>query len=585
MDLRRWSWLTIVLAMALVLGTFAGAVFAGAADPTYWDGVQNPTFPPCVALKIDPPVSGTYYFDGGVSITITTYNTDMGQEFDWSSNASFGHVFVKGGPGGNIYAYDPMVKSGTGLHAPLAPSGKWAGLSHITFYYCFVATPAIDIEKATNGHDADSPTGPMIYVGDSVTWTYAVTNTGNVPLTQIVVTDSVAGVAPAYISGDDGDGIMEPGDVWYYAATGTAVAGQYANLGTVTGKYGPAVTVTDNDPSHYFGAAPAIDIEKHTNGQDADEPTGPMILVGQPVAWTYIVTNTGNVPLTNIQVVDDQGVVVTLPGTTLGVGESMTGTASGVAVAGQYANLGTVTGQWNGHPVTDADPSHYFGEERTPECFSQTAWAADGAAGSFRFTDNNWATYVTHIKGSQGVTEYDLYAGQTYLAGKIQVWEENGYLKVKYVVEGTAYKPGWQGEWVKMTEAHVAVGAQVKNIPSNKAGPIPGRFAYKWTGESDTATISIPLTKVPEGEFILAAHSVVWWCGYPADELAPMAKAAVTDSEAESQAGESEGQVLVGLERASEKVAGKPGKAASVIETLITGGKPGKAIGTSHKAK
>jgi hypothetical protein len=571
--------------MALVLGTLAGAVFAGAADPTYWDGVQNPTFPPCVALKIDPPVSGTYYFDGGVSITITTYNTDMGQEFDWSSTASFGHVFVKGGPGGNIYAYDPMVKSGAGLHAPLASSGKWAGLSHITFYYCFVATPAIDIEKATNGHDADSPTGPMIYVGDSVTWTYAVTNTGNVPLTQIAVTDSVAGVAPAYISGDDGDGIMEPGDVWYYAATGTAVAGQYANLGTVTGKYGPAVTVTDNDPSHYFGAAPAIDIEKHTNGQDADEPTGPMILVGQPVAWTYIVTNTGNVPLTNIQVVDDQGVVVTLPGTTLGVGESMTGTASGVAVAGQYANLGTVTGQWSGHPVTDADSSHYFGEERTPECFSQTAWAADGVAGSFRFTDNNWATYVTHIKGSQGVTEYDLYAGQTYLAGKIQVWEEDGYLKIKYVVEGTAYKPGWQGEWVKMTEAHVAVGAQVKNIPSNKAGPIPGRFAYKWTGESDTATVSIPLTKVPEGEFILAAHSVVWWCGYPADELAPMAQAAVTDSEAEDQAGESEGQVLVGLERASEKVAGKPGNAASVIETLITGGKPGKAIGPSHKAK
>jgi hypothetical protein len=367
-------------------------------------------------------------------------------------------------------------------------------------------------------------------------------------------------------------------------ASGVAVAGQYANLGTVTGQWN-GHPVTDADPSHYFGAAPAIDIEKHTNGQDADEPTGPMILVGQPVAWTYIVTNTGNVPLTNIQVVDDQGVVVTLPGTTLGVGESMTGTASGVAVAGQYANLGTVTGQWSGHPVTDADPSHYFGEERTPECFSQTAWAADGVAGSFRFTDNNWATYVTHIKGSQGVTEYDLYAGQTYLAGKIQVWEEDGYLKIKYVVEGTAYKPGWQGEWVKMTEAHVAVGAQVKNIPSNKAGPIPGRFAYKWTGESDTATVSIPLTKVPEGEFILAAHSVVWWCGYPADELAPMAQAAVTDSEAEDQAGESEGQVLVGLERASEKVAGKPGNAASVIETLITGGKPGKAIGPSHKAK
>ena len=47
--------------------------------------------------------------------------------------------------------------------------------------------PSIDIEKATNGHDADSPTGPEVTVGDAVSWTYVVTNTGEVALANVVV--------------------------------------------------------------------------------------------------------------------------------------------------------------------------------------------------------------------------------------------------------------------------------------------------------------------------------------------------------------------------------------------------------------
>ena len=37
-------------------------------------------------------------------------------------------------------------------------------------------------------------------------------------------------------------------------ATGTAVLGQYANLGTTTGDAPDGTTVTDEDPSHYYGA-------------------------------------------------------------------------------------------------------------------------------------------------------------------------------------------------------------------------------------------------------------------------------------------------------------------------------------------
>ena len=57
--------------------------------------------------------------------------------------------------------------------------------------------------------------------------------------------------------------------------------------------------------------APAIQIEKATNGSDADAPPGPSIPIGDPIAWTYRVTNTGNVTLSSLVVTDDRGVAVT----------------------------------------------------------------------------------------------------------------------------------------------------------------------------------------------------------------------------------------------------------------------------------
>jgi hypothetical protein len=152
-----------------------------------------------------------------------------------------------------------------------------------------------------------------------------------------------------------------------------AEAGQYANLGTVVGHYGD-VEVSDSDPSHYLGVippAPAIDIEKATNGEDADEPTGPEILVGDPVEWEYVVTNTGDVDLTDVTVTDDQlGAICGV--SFLAVGDSFTCTVSGVAEAGQYANLGTVVGHYGDVEVSDSDPSHYFGVEPEPPCIGLT---------------------------------------------------------------------------------------------------------------------------------------------------------------------------------------------------------------------
>ena len=106
---------------------------------------------------------------------------------------------------------------------------------------------------------------------------------------------------------------------------------------------------------------PGVDIEKLTNGQHADQMPGASIRVGSPVTWTYVVTNTGTVSLTNITVKDDQNVTVNCPKTMLAVNESMTCTGSGVATIGLYRNVGTVTASSSLGPFTDSDASHYLG--------------------------------------------------------------------------------------------------------------------------------------------------------------------------------------------------------------------------------
>jgi hypothetical protein len=228
---------------------------------------------------------------------------------------------------------------------------------------------AIDIEKSTNGEDADEETGPEITVGDPVEWTYEITNTGDLPLEQIAVTDDQLGdiTCPA----DE----LEPGESMTCTADGFAVEGQYANLGSVIGLTAEDEEATDEDPSHYLGVAfvetPEIDIEKATNGANADGGSGPVLAVGDPVTWTYVVTNTGNVDLTGVAVSDDQEGAIVCPQATLAVGESMTCTADGIALVGPYANLGTAAGTApDGTVVEDSDPSHYFGLEETEEILS-----------------------------------------------------------------------------------------------------------------------------------------------------------------------------------------------------------------------
>ena len=73
-------------------------------------------------------------------------------------------------------------------------------------------------------------------------------------------------------------------------------------------------------------------------------------------------TLSGDVAQTKIKVTDNRGVTVTCPKTTLAPGESMTCTAAGTAVAGEYCNIGTaVLTPAGGEALEGSDQACYTG--------------------------------------------------------------------------------------------------------------------------------------------------------------------------------------------------------------------------------
>ena len=148
-------------------------------------------------------------------------------------------------------------------------------------------------------------------------------------------------------------------------ASGIAAAGQYANIGSVTGVDPFGTRVNDSDPVALLRCRPGIDIEKATNGDDADHPPGavhPGRRRRRPGPTSSPTPAT--VALTGIAVDRRSGVVVTCPATTLAIGASMTCTGAGGAAGGPVReHRDRDRHRQRRSPSQDSDASHYFGED------------------------------------------------------------------------------------------------------------------------------------------------------------------------------------------------------------------------------
>jgi hypothetical protein len=138
---RRRDRVTIRRSLVIGLAAIAGAVGLFTVLPASATHV-TPTLVPGNAscpvgtteLKVEPVADGTFS-DGTLTVTIDVRDTAAGQVFDWTSNIGVDVVIAKGGPNSNVYTYVGESTGDTGLHAPANASGKFAGLSHISFCY------------------------------------------------------------------------------------------------------------------------------------------------------------------------------------------------------------------------------------------------------------------------------------------------------------------------------------------------------------------------------------------------------------------------------------------------------------------
>ncbi len=187
----------------------------------------------------------------------------------------------------------------------------------------------IAIVKSTNGQDANVFSDiPVVQVGSTVTWTYAVTNTGNVYLADLDLVDDngtpdgdddlTTGNADFTLIDDgDGDAFFEPGETWIYEATGTAVLGLYRNVATVTADpvYADGTTavpglapVSDNDPSAYLAVPEIDDLVSVTFDKQALAVNGvagaSVTEAGDVITYEIVVFNDGDLPLPFISVRD-----------------------------------------------------------------------------------------------------------------------------------------------------------------------------------------------------------------------------------------------------------------------------------------
>ena len=277
-------------------------------------------------------------------------------------------------------AVDSNADPATGRSEPVTLGPGDQDLTIDAGLVSFVPAPGISIEKATNGQDADDAPGVELIVGETAEFTFVVANTGNVPLADITVNDDVLGFICDIAN-------LQVGDSETCETTATVEEGQVTNVATATGQPLDPETgapigdpVTDDDPSNHTGIvpfipAPGISIEKATNGQDADDAPGVELIVGETAEFTFVVANTGNVPLADITVNDDVlGFICDIAN--LQVGDSETCETTATVEEGQVTNVATATGQPLdpetgapiGDPVTDDDPSNHIGIVPGPPC-------------------------------------------------------------------------------------------------------------------------------------------------------------------------------------------------------------------------
>ncbi|MBW6463253.1 MAG: TRAPPC13 family protein, partial [Firmicutes bacterium] len=228
----------------------------------------------------------------------------------------------------------------------------------------------VSVDGGSTWHDAETAPGPTTEVGDSVRFKFVVSNTGNVTLTGIKLIDDTLDLSDLTYPDS-----LSSGSSFERILTGVEVKeeGQHVNIATVTGQY-ESQTYSDTDKAYYTGvktevSAPVITVKKYvsvdkgSNWLDANTAPGPSAWVDDEVWFKFVVTNTGNVTLTNLSLSDNEYSLsgASIPAS-LDIGKSFEYVLTGIkAKLGQQSNIATAIGEYGNQTVIDTDIAHYKG--------------------------------------------------------------------------------------------------------------------------------------------------------------------------------------------------------------------------------
>ncbi len=237
----------------------------------------------------------------GTQLAVTNPISDLPDADDWRTEMVNSNLSITG-----------SVFSATAFHAnyknlfDITPNS----ITPICAAFDLIPAPAINVVKSVN------PTS-LPYGGGNAVYSYAVTNPGNVALTNVVLTDDKCSPVN-YINGDtNANTQLETTETWNYTCSKNITA-TTINTATVTGKYNTTnvsdtdtatVTVGSPPPVVCAGCGPVIIIVEEPRIA-VTKIANPAVLstVGGLVKYDYQVYNPGSNSsfLTNVILTDDK---------------------------------------------------------------------------------------------------------------------------------------------------------------------------------------------------------------------------------------------------------------------------------------
>ncbi len=202
-------------------------------------------------------------------------------------------------------------------------------------------------------------------LGDTIAWSFLVKNTGTTTITNVVVTDPTAGAVTCPVT------TLAPGASTTCTATTAHTvtqadvdAGVVSNTATAAGKDPSNTTVPSNPSSTDTPVVQASSLQLTKSAAVTDVNGDGKTDLGDTIAWSFLVKNTGTTTVTNVAVTDPTAGAVTCPVTTLAPGASTTCTATTAHTinqadvdAGVVNNTATAAGKNPAGATVPSNPS------------------------------------------------------------------------------------------------------------------------------------------------------------------------------------------------------------------------------------